>query len=169
MNGLKIFLFRIIPISTLFIAICVGLATILTFGGNYTYVTTQEVGGINMQIFDWNGYTEGLNPSGLLAEWQELDITQVWANLPQPNNDWDVIGWIKYIVNQLILTLNMIIWIINTAVLGPIKLIGQLFYYVFSLFGFKMNQQIAWNEFPIGAFMKFLAFDLQIPNYIPYI
>lgn len=163
MTGIKVFLLRIMPITILFMAVLTGLTTILIYGGSYTFLETKIISGQEFTIFNWQDYINSLNVSNVKTTFDNLSPVEI-------NNEYkNAVGnfnSFKDVINTLIMILNNIIWLINLT-LFPFKLIGLIAYYMMSLLGFKMNQDIAWNQFPIGAFINVLR-DLHIPymNYV---
>lgn len=164
MKGFTRFLIRTIPIATLLIAVITGLTTILIYGGTYTYLETQTINDQEYIIFNFKNYIDGLNVNNVDTQFlQGLDISQIYEDYTNANNEAE---WYQKIANTVIMVVNYLIYLINVVII-PIKIIGIVLYFVMSLLGFKMNQQIAWDQFPLGAFIN-LCRGLTIP-YIPYL
>ena len=163
MNGIKTFLLRVIPITILIMVVLTGLTSILVYGGDYTYLETKIINGQTFVYLNWQQYINGLDISNVKTTFSIISPIEINEQYKQAVGQFNSI---KDVINTLIMILNNIIWIIN-LLLFPVKFIGIIAYYIMSLLGFKMNQDIAWDQFPIGAFIN-LVRTLEIP-YINYV
>lgn len=170
MSGLQRALFRIIPITTLVIAILTGLSYILIYGENtiydYTFLEQTTINGNTYQIFNWQNYINAFDITNFNEIFQELDFT--FLNNLDNHFSWDsVINALKSIVNALIILVDMVIWTINLMIFMT-EMIGMILYYAFTLLGFNMNTEIAWESFPLGAMVNFI---INLPNieYVPFL